>query len=95
MALWIPVFAALFGPVSDRAAGVHTVYYTFLRVRTHTDPCYVLTLLGICAFAADAVTENTALLQSANVTIILTSLISAVLLRSCWAARLCFGLRWC
>ena len=34
MALWIPVFAALFGPVSDRAAGVHTVYYTFLRVRT-------------------------------------------------------------
>jgi hypothetical protein len=34
MALWIPVFAALFGPVSDRAAGVHTVYYTFLRVCT-------------------------------------------------------------
>lgn len=32
MALWIPVFAALFGPVSNRAAGVHTVYYTFLRV---------------------------------------------------------------
>jgi hypothetical protein len=34
MALWVPVFAALFGPVSDRAAGVHTVYYTFLRVRS-------------------------------------------------------------
>ncbi len=33
VALWIPVFAGLFGPVSDRAEGVHTVYYTLLRVR--------------------------------------------------------------
>lgn len=32
VALWIPVFAGLFGPVSDRAQGVHTVYFTFLRL---------------------------------------------------------------
>lgn len=33
MVLWIPVSAALFGPVSDRASGVQTVYKTILRVR--------------------------------------------------------------
>lgn len=30
--LWIPVFAALFGPASNRAEGVRTVYFTILRL---------------------------------------------------------------
>jgi len=42
VAMWLPVFAALFGPVSDRAAGVHTIYYTFLRVRPKCRPVSLL-----------------------------------------------------
>ena len=65
MALWIPVFAALFGPVSDRAAGVHTVYYTFLRVRTSVTG---LRLMHLCCSVSIAPARNWAADQSAWLT---------------------------